>query len=133
MNQTSVVIGLDVGTKRVGIARANTITKFPQPYKTLDVTDQIFHEIADIIEQEGADTVVIGLPRNMSGEETQQTKLVRDFCAKLNTFVSTKIVFQDETLSSVAAEERLGEKAEKDKSAIDAMAAVIILEDYLKV
>ncbi len=127
---TNNVLGLDIGESKTGVARVNMIARIPQPVATLKNDNNFISEITKIIKAENIDALVIGLPRNMSGAETAQTKYVRDYAGNRLSSLNLPIIFQDETLSSKAAEERLvrGYK----KTDIDAMAAVIILEDYLE-
>ena len=124
------VLGLDIGESKTGVARVNMIAKIPQPVATLKNDNNFISEITKIIKAESIDTLVVGLPRNMRGEETAQTKYVRDYVGDHLSSLNLPIVFQDETLSSKAAEARLGNGYKKTD--IDAMAAVVILEDYLE-
>jgi putative Holliday junction resolvase len=88
--------------------------------------------IAETVLRSGADTLVIGYPRNQSGETTKQTEYVEQFAEKLRD-LPVKIEFRDESLTSVLAERRLSSmKKPYVKSDIDAMAACIILEQYLE-
>ena len=124
------VLGLDIGESKTGVARVNMIAKIPQPVATLKNDNNFISEITKIIKAESIDTLVVGLPRNMRGEETAQTKYVRDYVGDHLSSLNLPIVFQDETLSSKAAEARLGNGYKKTD--IDTMAAVVILEDYLE-
>jgi len=74
------------------------------------------------------DLIVVGLPRNMSGEKTKQTLIVEDFVLKSLASLKTEHVFQDETLSTVEAESRMPKHAEHLK---DAYAACVILDDFM--
>ena len=75
--------------------------------------------------------MVVGYPRNQSGESTKQTEIVEEFAGRLAQIdVDAELVLQDESLTSVEAERRLGQV--KDKGLIDAEAASIILQDYLE-
>lgn len=123
-------LALDVGTVRVGVAIANMIARLPSPYKTLDNNDDIFKTIAEIIKAEDVDTVIVGLPRNLSGDDTDQTRYCRDFGNQLAKY--SKIEFQDEALTSHKAEAELKSRGKVfSKGDIDALAATYILEDYL--
>jgi putative Holliday junction resolvase len=129
---SSNVIALDVGDKRIGVARANTIARIAEPVTTLDATQQPIADIQRIIAEERASVVVVGLPRNMSGEETAQTAKIRAFAAQIEAACTSPVVFQDESLTSVKAEEHLSEqKKGYNKADVDALAAVYILDDYL--
>ena len=88
----------------------------------------------DIIKTKNVDEIVCGLPMNMAGEEQEIAKKTRDFMAKLNEKANINIEFVDERLSSLMAEEMLKETErdwKKRKEKLDAVAASIILQDYL--
>jgi len=125
------VLGLDIGENKTGVARVNMIARLPQVVATLKNDNNFIPEITKIIKEENIDVMVVGLPRNMNGEETAQTKYVRDYVDNYLKSLKLPIFFQDETLSSKAAEVRLAGSGYK-KTDIDAMAAVVILEDYLE-
>ena len=125
------VLGLDIGESKTGVARVNRIARLPQVVTTLKNDNNFIPEITKIIKEENIDAMVVGLPRNMNGEETAQTKYVRDYVENYLKSLKLPIIFQDETLSSKAAEVRLAGSGYK-KTDIDAMAAVVILEDYLE-
>jgi putative Holliday junction resolvase len=125
------VLGLDIGESKTGVARVNMIARLPQVVATLKNDNNFISEITKIIKEENIDVMVVGLPRNMNGEETAQTKYVRDYVENYLKSLKLPIIFQDETLSSKAAEVRLAGSGYK-KTDIDAMAAVVILEDYLE-
>ncbi len=126
----SSILGLDVGEKRIGAALANTIARIASPYLTLANTDTVLDDIRGIIERESVELVVVGLPRNLSGEDTDQTRYCRQFAAQLESFAP--IVFQDEALTSRKAEAELKARRKPyDKEDIDSLAATYILEDYL--
>jgi len=125
------VLGLDIGESKTGVARVNMIARLPQVVATLKNDNNFIPEITKIIKEENIDAMVVGLPRNMNGEETAQTKYVRDYVDNYLKSLKLPIFFQDETLSSKAAEVRLAGSGYK-KTDIDAMAAVVILEDYLE-
>lgn len=124
---------LDVGEKRIGVAVADTAVCIAIPFMTIEVSgrESTIKEIAEIIVRERIDETVIGYPRNQQGEDTAQTAYVRDFAAGLDGI--TDIVFQDESLTSVIAEQRLNKRGKQySKGDIDAEAASIILQDYLE-
>jgi putative Holliday junction resolvase len=126
-------IALDIGTKRIGVAAASLITRFPHPLTTLTNNDEIVASIRQVIVNEEAGIIVAGLPRGLDGQETAQTAYVRDFVKKLRAEIDLPFFFQDEALTSVRAEQELKARGGNyEKSAIDALAAVYILEDYLE-
>jgi UPF0755 protein len=128
------LIGLDVGTKRIGVAKADSTTKIAVPDGFVNVNGQEFAEIARIARMYSTSTFVVGLPRNNSGEETKQSAYARNFARQLAMSIpNTRIYFEDESLTSVEAERRLKERKKKfEKGEIDSEAASIILQDFLE-
>ncbi len=126
------LIGLDVGEKRIGVAVADLGVRIAVPFITFEVDGSEIEAIAELVLQEEADTIVVGYPRNQQGEATAQTHYVENFARKLED-LEVKIVFQDESLTSVIAEQRLAvHNKPYTKGDIDAQAATIILQDYIE-
>jgi putative holliday junction resolvase len=125
-------LALDVGEKRIGVATGDTAVRIAVPLDTIEVDGTEVERIARIIVDEDVDTVVVGYPRNQSGEPTAQTAYAEAFAARL-TDIAPKLVFQDESLTSVLAEQRLKSYGKPyTKGDIDAQAAAIVLQDYLE-
>ena len=125
-------VALDIGEKRIGVALARDDVKIAMAYDTLNVDGGEVQAIAEIIVREKADVLVVGYPRNQAGEPTKQTEFVERFIEQLRDIVS-KIVFQDESLTSVKAEEILNARNQLyAKGEVDALAASLILQDYLE-
>jgi putative holliday junction resolvase len=124
------LLGLDIGEKRIGVARVNLVAKLPQPLNILKNDNQLLANLTDLITEYEIDGLIVGLPRNLQGLETAQSRYVKEFTARVLSKLNLPITYFDETLSSVAAEERIG--SNNPKEAIDAQAACIILEDYLE-
>jgi putative Holliday junction resolvase len=126
----SSILGLDVGEARIGVALANSVARLASPYTTLANTDSVLEQIHGIIKQEAVGLIVVGLPRNLSGEDTSQTRYCRNFGERLAPFA--EVTFQDEALTSHKAEAELKMRGKVyDKGDIDSLAATYILEDYL--
>ena len=128
----STVVALDVGDKRVGVAATNTLARLPQPLTTLQNDERFWDNLQKLLSEERADILVVGIPRNLSGQDTTQTGKIRQFIVSLAERVKLPIIEQDEALTSRQAEAELRARG-KDfaKGDIDALAAVYILEDYL--
>ena len=127
------LICLDVGEKRIGVAVGDNLIKIAVPLETIEVDGNEINLIKKIVNDESAGVLVVGYPRNQSGEPTAQTKFVQDFVNNLAGNLDIKIEFQDESLTSVMAEQRLiSFKKPYKKSDIDAQAAAIILQDYIE-
>ena len=125
------ILALDVGDRRVGVALADSQIKIAVPYGYLERSDKIIQQITELMLDHDINILVVGYPRNQAGEATKQTESVEQFAKELaEVEIDADLVFQDESLSSVEAERRLGRV--KDKGKIDAEAASIILQDYLE-
>jgi putative Holliday junction resolvase len=132
MARSSSLVALDVGEKRIGVALADSAVRIAIAYDTIEVDGTEIEQILKLLALESVDTVIVGYPRNQSGEPTQQTAYVEQFVARLKG-MTAQLVYQDESLTSVHAEELL--KAQKKpyaKGDIDALAASLILQDYLE-
>ena len=131
MSSQSLVC-LDVGEKRIGVAVADTAVRIAVAFDTIAVDGVELNRIAEIVIREGAKTIIVGYPRNQQGETTAQTSYVEKFAESL-AYMAEEIIFQDESLTSVMAENRLiAMKKPYSKGDIDAQAAAIILEDYME-
>lgn len=129
----SSIVSLDVGAQRIGVARASTIAKIASPLTTLTHDAAILETISTLLRQEDAGALVVGLPRNMQSQETDQTRIVRDFVRQLQEHIEIPVFFQDEALTSNKAEAELKARNKPYvKGDIDALAATYILEDFLQ-
>ena len=135
-------IGLDVGDRTVGIAVSDPLGITAQGVTTLDRVGirKDTGKVLDLVREYDCDGIVIGLPLNMNGTDSEQTGKVREFGTMLeNKMRSTamkgiEIIWQDERLTTVQAERVLVEadvSRKKRKQVIDKQAAVLILQAYL--
>lgn len=132
MSQNKTYLALDIGEKRIGVAVGDDVVRIAVPIDTVDVDGTELERIARHIVNEEPVAVIIGYPRNQAGEPTAQTAFVEAFAEKLKD-IAPKIIFQDESLTSVLAEQRLKSyKKPYTKGDIDAQAAALILQDYLE-
>ena len=128
----STIIALDVGEKRIGVARARTDVRIAASLTTLINDENIWQTLEDLLGSEQPTTLVVGLPRGLEGQDTAQTRTTQGFIEKLQQHVGIPIHMQDEALTSVKAEQELEKRGKPyAKSDIDALAATYILEDYL--
>lgn len=126
------IIGLDIGERRIGVAVADGQVRLAVPLTTLTVDGSEVARLRQLIADRGVGTLVVGYPRNQSGQPTAQTAAVEAFVGRLGEGVPP-VVYQDESLTSVLAEQRLvAQKIAYTKADIDAQAATIILQDYLE-
>lgn len=128
------ILGLDVGEKRIGVAKVDSKVKIAVPVGFITVDGSEWQEIARIARLNSTNLFVLGLPRSNEGNETAQSQYVRKFASELKKHVpEAKISFQDESLTSVLAEERLkSRKKAYQRGDIDAEAATIILQDFIE-
>ena len=128
--QTKSAIALDVGGKRIGVAIANLIAKLPQPHGVIVNDEEAADNIKQLISEQNASILVIGLPRGLDGQETAQTKEVRQFADEIKKSISLEIEWQDEALTSKQAHDELESKGLYNREAVDALAATYILSDF---
>ena len=132
-NKPQIILALDVGEKRIGVARGVASVGLASPLTTLTNDDTIAARLAELCQQEQAELLVIGRPRNSQGQTTKQTAYTEQFVAGLKPQIVLPIVWQDESLTSVKAEQELSDRGQPfAKAEVDALAATYILEDYLQ-
>ena len=125
-------LALDVGTKRIGVAIANLDVRFPRPLLTLENPSTFFMDIMSLCQIHDVAWLVIGLPRGLSGQDTDQTKSVRAFVVDLQQYTKLSLYWIDEALTSTKAESELQSRGKAYiKSDIDSLAATYMLEDFL--
>ena len=137
------ILGLDVGTKTVGVAVSDPLGVIATGVTTIERVGirKDTGKVIDYIKEYGCETVVIGLPMSLDGEDSVQTQKVRDFRTMLENKLRSsgplskvKVEWQDERYSTVEAEEVLIEanmSREDRKKIIDRQAAIVILQRYL--
>jgi len=129
-------LGLDLGTKTLGLAISDKSGMISSPYKVLRYNDinLLINELLLIIEQEQVDELVLGLPKNMNGSLGFAAERSMNFKELLENKTTIPIHLVDERLSTMEAEKLLISaevRREKRKKIIDGMAASIILDTYL--
>jgi putative Holliday junction resolvase len=126
------VLGLDVGSKRIGIAITSLAARLPRPLTTLEWSNSFFDELDDIIQTEDAGILIVGLPRNLEGQRTAQTETIEAFTGQLRRHSSLPVHMQDEAVTSRQAEKELEARGKPyQRGDIDALAATYILQDWL--
>jgi putative Holliday junction resolvase len=121
------VLCVDVGAVRIGIARGNLRVRIAQPVSTVPAASAI-SEINRLINVYTSDAIVIGLPRNLNGDETAQTKQVKAWTQQAKKQIKLPFFWQDEALTSHKAQQL---KPSANNIGIDAEAAALILQDFL--
>jgi putative Holliday junction resolvase len=135
------VLGVDVGARRVGLAISDPTRTLARPLTILHVASaaEAIDRVAETIgrlrdEDDGLDTVIVGLPAKLDGTRTAETERTVAFIEGLRARVAVAILTEDERLTSREAESRLAVRERdwrKRKQKLDAAAAAIILQDYL--
>ena len=130
------LLGLDVGSKTIGLALSDVMRLIATPYETLRRTKFTADAktLAQIVEKEGVGGLVIGLPLNLDGSEGPRVQSTRAFARNLTAHVDLPTIFWDERLSTAAVERHLIEADASRKrraEVVDRMAAAYILQGAL--
>ena len=122
-----MILGIDFGGKRTGLALGDTVTKIATPMDTFTSTgDELISELLDLIQMEDISKVVVGIPLNENGEETVQSKKVEEFVKDLKARIEIPVATVDEYLTTKAA----AEVTRISGGDTDAVAAAKILDEY---
>ena len=132
----AVLLGLDIGDIRIGVALSDELGVAAHPLCTLTRKNRKVDllAISDLIFIHKAERVIIGLPISLDGSMGPQAEKVQKFAKRLERVINIPIEFQDERFTTAEAEEILQEiykNRKEKKKLIDEVAAVIILTDYL--
>ena len=130
-------LGLDLGTKRVGVAIGDRTGTIASPLQVLQRTGSIKRDhqaIAKLVIEEEADIVVVGLPLNMNGSSGPAAQAAIDEAAALATVVGVPVVTFDERRTTVTADEAMMEfkmRAQARRRIVDKIAAAVMLQNWL--
>lgn len=132
------ILGLDVGTKTVGVALSDEMGWTAQGIETIRINEERnkfgFERIQELVKQYNVDTIVVGLPKNMNGTIGPRGEACQQYAEQLRELLGIEVIMWDERLSTMAAERLLisaDVSRKKRKQVIDKMAAVVILQGYL--
>lgn len=131
-----VILSVDYGDVRTGIAVCDKKEYLASPVSVITERDagRLSDRIAELVREYKAEEIVLGLPKNMDGSEGFRAEACREFRELLIGKTQLPVVFRDERLSTVAAHKYMNmtdTRGKKRKETVDALSAVIILEDYL--
>jgi putative holliday junction resolvase len=132
----SRILALDYGEKRIGMAISDPLGYSAQPLAFLANDQDLWPNLQKILTEYEVKKILLGLPINLKGQDTQKTQEVRDFAVKLEQNTGLEVVFCDERFSSKAAERFLitaDVSRKKRKKVIDSQAAAFFLQGYLQV
>ncbi len=132
----AILLGLDIGDTRIGVAISDELGVAAHPLCTLTRKNRQVDliVISDLVSIHDVERVVIGLPISLDGSLGTQAEKVQKFAKRLGHVINVPIEFQDERFTTAEAEEilrELGKDAREQKGLIDEVAAVLILRDYL--
>jgi putative Holliday junction resolvase len=130
------LLGLDVGDRRIGVACGDTDVRIATPIDVVVRTqfDADVRAMTVFVHKYEVAKLIVGLPRNMDGTTGDQARSVIDYAEKLASVLNLPMQLWDERLSTVEATRRrneTGARGKKSRLAIDAVAAAVILQDYL--
>ncbi len=129
-------LGLDLGTKTIGVAYSDELGLTAQPLTTIrrEGLRRDIEMLRDIVNDRGATHLIIGLPLNMNGSEGPRAEATRRFGDQLTQQITLPLIYWDERLTTVAAERSLLEadvSRKKRREVIDQVAATLILQGWL--
>lgn len=132
-----VIISVDYGDVRTGVAACDKLQMLASPVTVIKQKDPelLSEEIKKICLEKKAEKIVLGLPKNMDGSEGFRAEACKEFAKLLSEKTGLSVDFQDERLTTVSAHNILNAtdtKGKKRKAVVDAVSAVLILEDYLR-
>lgn len=132
------ILGLDVGSKTIGVAVSDEFGWTAQGLKTIQIQEEnqtsSFPELEQIIKEYGIEKIIVGLPKNMNGTIGPRGEISQQFAESLTKRFSLPVELWDERLTTMAAERVLlnaDVSRKKRKKVIDKMAACLILQSYL--
>lgn len=134
----SRILGLDVGTKTVGVAVSDLLGMTAQPVETIKIDSEAgefgFKRLAELITEYKPSKIVLGLPKHMNNDEGIRAEASRNYGEKITETFDVAVEYQDERLTTMQAEKVLidgGVRRKDRKKSIDKLAAVLILQNYL--
>ncbi len=128
-------LGLDPGTRRIGVALSDGMGMIAQPHMVIDRRrDDVAAILRTLYEEQGVGVVVIGLPVSLSGEEGAAARQAREFGATVESILEVKVVYHDERFTTVQAENALleaGMRRAGRRKRRDKVAAAVMLQSFL--
>ena len=132
-----IILAVDLGKARTGIAVSDNGESFAFPKTVITEynTEKLIEKIAAAVKEVGAALIVVGKPKNMDGSEGERARECAEIANKIAESTGVETVLWDERLTTVSAHTALNftdTRGKKRKEVVDAVAATIILEDYLR-
>ena len=126
--ETKEILGLDIGAKRTGIARASSVARLAEPLMSVPAEEAV-DKLLKYVKDNRVEAIAVGLPRGLQGQDTAQTGIIRNWVSAAKERLATPLYWQDEALTSVHAS--MKNSGLKNKDDEHALAAAIILQDFL--
>lgn len=131
-----IILSVDYGDKRTGIAVCDKLEMLASPVCVINEwnIDSLAAKILELVKEKKAEEIVVGLPRNMDGSEGFRADACKELGEKLGKLTEIPVKFWDERLTTVSAHKILSDnnvRGKKRKAVVDAVAADIILQDYI--
>ena len=132
-----VILSVDYGDARTGIAVCdkNEMLAYPVGVITEKNSAALINKISAAASEKEAELIVMGLPKNMDGSEGFRAEACRNFASQLSEATNLEVILRDERLTTVSAHNYLNTtntRGKKRKQTVDAVAAVLILEEFLR-
>ena len=131
----SRVVGLDLGSRRIGVAVSDPTGTLASPYEVVERSPQSHEHIRRIVEETDAERVVVGLPLSLSGADGPAATAARDEAGVLAASLPVPVELYDERLTTVSANRSMMEmnmKADARRRVVDKVAAAVMLQSWLE-
>ena len=128
------IMALDVGDRRIGVAISDPTETLARPLTVIPAHQSDLARIAQLVQEHGAERVIVGYPRSLSGGSFGQAKRIEAYAARLSTVLEVPISLWDERFSTTIAERLMkeaGKGGRERRERGDAVAAAVILQDFL--
>lgn len=129
------LLGIDFGSKYIGLALSDPLKSLARPFKTIPSNNKLLEEIKKICQEEEVEKIILGLPKSMDGSIGPQGEKTLKFKKELEDFLAIPIELEDERLTSKLASDLLKDEKKKikeSKAELNKLAAQLILESYLE-
>jgi len=129
-------LGIDFGTRRIGLALSDPTGSLATPLPFLENTSlkEVVAKFQELVESHGVKTIVIGLPRNMDGSYGPSAQKVREFITQIQPHIAAEIISQDERLTTAQASRdlsQIGLTQKELRKKVDSSSAALILQQFL--
>ena len=132
----SRILAIDYGKKRTGLAVTDPLQLIANGLTTVE-TKNLEAFLLDYLKREQVERIIVGLPKQMNGQESDNMKNITPFVNRLKKLIDIPVEFYDERFTSVLAHQAMlasgiGKKARQNKALVDEISATIILQSYME-